>query len=205
MKNLPEIYKPGYLQAIFGPMKSGKSEYLIRIFNELFYSDIKGVVFKPAVNTRELGIASRASDKQLEAIIVNEKNPYEILTHLSGLDCKFIGIDEAQFFTNDLIDVVLKLIKDNCHVIVCGLLLSFRGEPFGPMPSLVGRANHVTRLTAVCEHPNCNHWAVLTQRLINNKPAHYNSPLVLIEHSGQKEKYEPRCVKHHTVPKGKGN
>lgn len=150
MNNLPEIYKPGNLQAIFGPMKSGKSEYLIRIFNELFYSDIKGVVFKPAVNTREQGIASRASEKQLEAIIVDENNPYEIITHLKKLECKFVGIDEAQFFTNDLIDVVQTLIKEDYHVIVCGLLLSFRGEPFGPMPSLVGRANHVTRLMAVC-------------------------------------------------------
>lgn len=201
MKILPEIYKPGHLQAIFGPMKSGKSEYLIRIFNELFYSDIKGVVFKPAVNTREQGIASRASEKQLEAIIIDEKNPSEILSYLEKLDCKFIGIDEAQFFSTDLIEVVQELIKEDYHIIVCGLLLSFRGEPFGPMPSLVGRANHVTRLMAVCEYPKCNHWAVLTQRLIDGEPAHYDSPLVLIEQSGQKERYEPRCVKHHIIPR----
>jgi len=198
---MPEIYKPGYLEAIFGPMKSGKSEYLIRMFNELRYSDIKGIVFKPAVNTRETGIASRGSDMQLEAIVVDEKHPEEILSYLDGLECKFVGVDEAQFFTDDLVDVIQQLIRKEYHVIVCGLLLSFRGEPFGPMASLVGRAHRVTRLTAICEYPNCNHHAVLTQRLIDGKPSPYNSPLVLIEDSGQSETYEPRCVNHHRVPK----
>ena len=198
---MPEIYKPGYLEAIFGPMKSGKSEYLIRMFNELRYSDIKGIVFKPAVNTREPGIASRGSDMQLEAIVIDEKYPEKILSHLETLECKFVGIDEAQFFTDNLVDVVEDLIKKEYHVIVCGLLLSFRGEPFGPMPSLVGRANHVTRLTAICEYPNCNHWAVLTQRLIDGKPSPYDSPLVFIEKSGQSDNYEPRCINHHQVPK----
>ncbi|MHA1976726.1 MAG: thymidine kinase [Candidatus Hodarchaeales archaeon] len=198
---MPEIYKPGYLEAIFGPMKSGKSEYLIRMFNELRYSDIRGIVFKPAVNTREPGIASRGSDMQLEAIIVDEKHPEEILSYLNTFECKFVGVDEAQFFADNLVHVIEQLLKKEYHVIVCGLLLSFRGEPFGPMPSLVGRAHHVTRLTAICEYPNCNHWAVLTQRLINGKPCPYNSPLVLIENTGQSETYEPRCVNHHQVPR----
>ena len=198
---MPEIYIPGYLEAIFGPMKSGKSEYLIRMFNELRYSDIKGIVFKPAVNTREPGIASRGSDMQLEAFIIDEKHPEEILSQLDTLDCKFVGVDEAQFFADNLVEVIEQLLQKEYHVIVCGLLLSFRGEPFGPMPSLVGRANRVTRLTAICEYPNCNHWAVLTQRLINGKPSPYNSPLVLIEGSGQSEIYEPRCVNHHQVPR----
>ncbi len=181
-------------------MKSGKSEYLIRMFNELRYSDIKGIVFKPAVNTRERGIASRGSDMQLDAIIVDENNPAEILSYLESLDCKFVGVDEAQFFADDLVEVIEELLQKDYHVIVCGLLLSFRGEPFGPMPSLVGRAHHVTRLTAICEFPNCNRWAVLTQRLLDGKPSPYNSPLVLIENSGQSETYEPRCVNHHQVP-----
>ncbi len=198
---MPEIYKPGYLEAIFGPMKSGKSEFLIRMFNELRYSDIKGVVFKPAVNTREPGIASRGSDMQLEAIIIDEKHPEEILSYLENLECKFVGVDEAQFFTDNLVEVIEQLIQKEYHVIVCGLLLSFRGEPFGPMPSLVGRAHRVTRLTAICEYPNCNHYAVLTQRLIDGQPSPYNSPLVLIENSGLSETYEPRCVNHHQVPK----
>ncbi len=182
-------------------MKSGKSQYLIQSFDELSYSDVKAVLFKPAVNTREKGIASRASDKELYTIVIDENKPEEIISYLETSDCKIIGIDEAQFFASDLIEVVMDLLKKNYQVIVSGLLLSFRGEPFGPMPSLIGRASRVIRLTAVCEYPNCNQWAVLTQRLINGKPAPYDSPLVLIENSGQNEKYEPRCLNHHLVPR----
>ncbi|MHA1944881.1 MAG: thymidine kinase [Candidatus Hodarchaeales archaeon] len=194
------IYKPGFLEAIFGPMKSGKSQYLIRLFTELTFSNVEGIVFKPAVNTREIGIVSRGDNKQLKAIVIDEKCPENILDELKKVDNKFIGIDEAQFFSDNLVWVVEELLRQDYHIVICGLLLSFRGEPFGPMPYLVGRANKIIRLTAVCEYPECNNWAVLTQRLIEGEPAQYDSPLVLIENSGQQEKYEPRCIHHHLVP-----
>lgn len=194
------IYKPGFLETIFGPMKSGKSQYLIRLFTELTFSNIEGIVFKPAVNTREIGIVSRGDNKQLKAIVIDEKCPENILDELKKVDNKFIGIDEAQFFSDNLVWVVDELLRIDYHIVICGLLLSFRGEPFGPMPYLVGRANKIIRLTAVCEYPGCNNWAVLTQRLIEGEPAQYDSPLVLIENSGQQEKYEPRCIHHHLVP-----
>ena len=95
---MPGIYKPGFLEAIFGPMKSGKSQYLIRLFTELTFSNIEGIVFKPAVNTREIGIVSRGDNKQLKAIVIDEKCPENILDELKRVDNKFIGIDEAQFF-----------------------------------------------------------------------------------------------------------
>ena len=197
---MPGIYKPGFLEAIFGPMKSGKSQYLISLFTELTFSNIEGIVFKPAVNTREIGIVSRGDNKQLKAIVIDEKCPENILDELKKVDNKFIGIDEAQFFSDSLVWVVDELLRKDYHVVICGLVLSFRGEPFGPMPYLVGRANKIIRLTAVCEYPECNNWAVLTQRLIEGEPAQYDSPLVLIENSGQQEKYEPRCIHHHLVP-----
>jgi thymidine kinase len=197
---LAGIYKPGFLEAIFGPMKSGKSQYLIRLFTELTFSNVEGIVFKPAVNTREIGIVSRGDNKQLKAIVIDEKCPENILDELKKVDNKFIGIDEAQFFSDNLVWVVEELLRQDYHIVICGLLLSFRGEPFGPMPYLVGRANKIIRLTAVCEYPECNNWAVLTQRLIEGEPAQYDSPLVLIENSGQQEKYEPRCIHHHLVP-----
>jgi thymidine kinase len=181
-------------------MKSGKSQYLIRLFTELTFSNIEGIVFKPAVNTREIGIVSRGDNKQLKAIVIDEKCPENILDELKKVDNKFIGIDEAQFFSDNLVWVVEELLRQDYHIVICGLLLSFRGEPFGPMPYLVGRANKIIRLTAVCEYPECNNWAVLTQRLIEGEPAQYDSPLVLIENSGQQEKYEPRCIHHHLVP-----
>ncbi|MFW9855843.1 MAG: thymidine kinase [Candidatus Thorarchaeota archaeon] len=198
---MPAIYRPGYLEAIFGPMKSGKSEQLIRFFRELNYSEIKGVAFKPKVDIRDKKIASRAFDFDLDAIIINESHPELIFQHLEGSDYKIIGIDEAQFFDNRLVDVVDDLLKAKYHIIVSGLMLSFRGEPFGPMPWIVGRANKIVRLTAICDYPGCNQRATRTQRLINGKPAQYNTPLVLIEGTVSGETHEARCVLHHVVPK----
>ncbi|MFX0125986.1 MAG: thymidine kinase [Candidatus Hodarchaeota archaeon] len=195
------VYKPGYLMVIFGPMKSGKSELFIKLFKELEYSNCEWVTFKPAVNIREKGIASRTFNLKLEAFVIDEERPELILEYLKEKQYKIIGIDEAQFFDIRLVDIIDRLLKENYHVIVSGLMLSFRGEPFGPMPWLVGRANEVTRLTAICDVQNCNRRATRDQRLINGKPAPYNSPLVVIEGQGKAETYEARCVLHHQVPK----
>ncbi len=198
---MPSIYIPGNLEVIFGPMKSGKSERFINYFNVLKYSEIKGIAFKPAVNVREKNIATRAYKVNLEATVIDEKHPETILQHLERNDYKIVGIEEAQFFDMSLVEVIDRLLTEEYHLVVSGLMLSFRGEPFGPMPWLVGRAHKIIRLTAICEYPGCNRQATRTQRLINGKPAPYNSPLVLIEHSGYHEKYEARCVFHHIVPK----
>ncbi|MFX0015176.1 MAG: thymidine kinase [Promethearchaeota archaeon] len=195
------VYKPGYLEVIFGPMKSGKSKVLITLFKELEYSNHKLVIFKPAVNIRERGIASRAFNLKLEAIAIDENHPELILEHLKEKWYKIIGIDEAQFFAINLVDIVDTLLKDGYHVIASGLMLNFRGEPFGPMPWLVGRANEVTRLTAICDVPGCDQRATRTQRLINGEPAPYESPVVVIEGQWDTETYEVRCVSHHIVPR----
>ncbi len=193
------VYKSGYLKVIFGPMKSGKSGRFIRIFKELEFSENKWKAFKPAVNTREKGIVSRAFDLFLEATVVNENSPELILEHLQEDQFKIIGIDEAQFFNNRLVEVVDRLLRDKYHVIVSGLMLNFRGEPFGPMPYIIGRSNEITRLTAICDTPGCDQRATRTQRLIRGKPAQYDSPLVVIEGQGEIETYEARCVNHHYV------
>ncbi len=195
------VYKPGCLEVIFGPMKSGKSAIFIRRFKELEYSDYKLIIFKPAVNTRELGVSSRAFDVKLEAIVIDEKNPELIFEYLKKKQYNIVGIDEAHFFDNHLVDVIDILLKEGYHVIVSGLMLSFRGEPFGPMPWLVGRADEVTSLTAICDVDGCNHRATRSQRLINGEPAPYNSPLVVIEDQSKIETYEARCVIHHIVLK----
>jgi thymidine kinase len=200
IEKMSMVYKPSYLEVIFGPMKSGKSEKIIRIFKELELSDYECVVFKPAVNIREKGIASRAFDLRLKAIVIDEKQPKMILKYLKAKQYKIIGIDEAQFFDVSLVNVVDSLLKKRYHVIVSGLVLSFRGEPFGPMPWIVGRANKIIRLTAICDIQGCNRRATRTQRLINGEPAPYNSPLVAIEGQKKTETYEARCVLHHIVP-----
>ncbi|MFX1504657.1 MAG: thymidine kinase [Promethearchaeota archaeon] len=198
---MSQVYKPGYLEVIFGPMKSGKSEVFIMLFKKLNYSNHNWMTFKPAVNIREVGIASRTFNLNLKAIVIDENHPELILEHLKKKKPKIVGIDEAQFFTNRLVEVVDTLLKDRYHVIVSGLLLNFRGEPFGPMPWLVGRADKVTRLTGICDVQGCNRGATRTQRLINGEPAPYDSPVVVIEGQGETETYETRCVIHHIVPR----
>lgn len=195
------VYKSGYLEVIFGPMKSGKSEMFIRFFKELEYSNCAWVTFKPAVNTRENGIASRAFDLKLKAIAIDEKHPELMFEYLKEKKYKIVGIDEVHFFDTRLVDVIDTLLKNSYHVIASGLMLDFRGEPFGPTPWLIGRANEITRLTAICDVFGCNRRATRTQRLINGDPAPYNSPLVVIEDQGKIETYEARCIIHHIVPK----
>jgi thymidine kinase len=182
-------------------MKSGKSEHLIMFFKELTFSEIEGVAFKPEVDTRSQKIVSRAFDLNLDAIIINELHPELIYKHIRDTNYKIIGIDETHFFDNRLVDVVDNLLKQEYHVIVSGLMLSFRGEPFGPMPWLVGRANKTVRLTAICDYPECDQRATRTQRLINGEPAKYDTPLVLIEGTTVGETHEARCVLHHTISK----
>ncbi|MFW9904940.1 MAG: thymidine kinase [Candidatus Thorarchaeota archaeon] len=196
-----QVYKPGYLEVIFGPMKSGKSAVFIIFFKKLEYSNYNWVIFKPAVNIREEGIASRAFNLNLEAIVVDEDHPELILEHLKERNPKIIGIDEAHFFDNRLVEIVDELLKEQYHIIISGLLLNFRGEPFGPMPWLIGRADKVTRLTSICDVFGCNRGATRTQRLINGEPAPYDSPVVVIEGQGKPETYETRCVIHHIVPR----
>lgn len=195
------VYKSGYLEVIFGPMKSGKSEMFIRFFKELEYSNCAWVTFKPAVNTRENGIASRAFDLKLKAIAIDEKHPELMFEYLKEKKYKIVGIDEVHFFDTRLVDVIDTLLKNSYHVIASGLMLDFRGEPFGPTPWLIGRANEITRLTAICDVFGCNRRATRTQRLIEGEPAPYDSPLVVIEDQSRIESYEARCFIHHIVPK----
>jgi thymidine kinase len=107
-----------------------------------------------------------------------------------------VAIDEAQFFDDQIIDVVQKLADQGLRVIVAGLDTDFRGEPFGPMPVLMAKAEHVDKLQAICMV--CGEPASRTQRIINGKPARYDEPVVII---GAAEMYEARCRKHHEVPK----
>lgn len=195
------IYKPGYLHTIIGPMKSGKTEKFIEIFANLKFSDIKGIVFNPAINTRDPVIRSRISNRWLETIRIDELHPENVFRHVSDSQNVMVGFDETQFFAMSIITVIDKLLEQDFHIVASGLLLDFRGEPFGPMPTLVGQAHEITKLSAICEYPGCNRHATQTQRLINGKPADYNSPTVLIEGGGYNEEYQARCLRHHYVPR----
>jgi thymidine kinase len=110
-------------------------------------------------------------------------------------EAEVVGIDESQFFTPDLIPVIQELLLRKKRVIVAGLDLDFRGEPFGIMPNLLAMADEVMKLHAICSV--CGNIATKTQRLIDGKPARYDDPTILV---GGLETYEARCNLHHEVP-----
>jgi thymidine kinase len=117
---------------------------------------------------------------------------------LSNLDptATVVGIDEAQFLDDGILDVVDELIEKGVRVIVAGLDTDFRAEPFGCMPVLMAKAEHVEKLQAICMV--CSEPASRTQRLVNGKPARYSDPVVIV---GAAEMYEARCRAHHEVPR----
>lgn len=188
-------FKPGILEIFTGPMKSGKSLELIHRVEKLKYmTGIEIAFFKPIVDTREENLKSRFSDNGYECIFVSHSK--DIIDNLA--DEKVVVIDEAQFFDMGLFNVVKYLLSDDYNVIVAGLDLDFRGEPFGAMPNLLALANDVKKLSGICDFKGCNSPAHFTQRLINGDPARYDSPTILV---GDSDHYETRCRKHHFVPR----
>lgn len=184
----------GYIEVVCGPMFAGKTEELIRRIKRLQYANKRFLVFKPSLDNRHSKTEIVSHDNnRFNTISVN--NSQEILKHLTE-DIEVVVIDEVQFFDNKIIKVIDNLANRDIRVIVGGLDLDFRGEPFGPMPQILAIAEYVTKLTAICVVSGAA--ATRTQRLINGKPAKYNEPIVLI---GAEESYEPRARKHHKVPK----
>jgi len=195
------VIRPGFLEVYCGPMKSGKTRELINRIDKLrFMEDSPFIFFKPKVDIRDKTIKSRFGDLTYECVFIDENKPGEIFDHISW-EHKLIVIDEIHFFNKSIVEVINKLLKKGFNIVVSGLDLNFKGEPFGPMGELLAFADHVVKLNGVCEYPGCNNLANRTQRLINNQPAEYNEPLISIEGSSKEENYECRCLKHHFVPR----
>jgi len=186
------------LEIISGPMKSAKTLELIFRLKKLDYSNVDYQLFKPQIDDRfsKEEVVSRDGHK-LQSIVVPGDKPREILFKLKP-NVGVVAIDEGNFFSLELIDVVKKLLKEGKNVIVCGLDLDFRGEPFGPMPILLSMADKVVKKHAYCDLPGCGKIANRTQRIVDGKPARYDSPLIVV---GGNELYEARCLKHHEVPR----
>ena len=183
----------GWLELICGPMFSGKSEELIRRLNRAFIAKQRVQVFKPALDNRYDAVAIASHNgRTLEAQAV------ESVADMKGAlepQAQVIGIDEGQFLAGDLVPFVLDLADEGKRVIIAGLDLDFRGEPFGLMPRLLAHAESVEKLSAICY---CGRAATRTQRLIGGHPAHYDDPVILV---GASENYEARCREHHIVPR----
>jgi thymidine kinase len=187
-------HRIGSVEVITGSMFCGKTDELIRRLRRATIARQKVQVFKPAIDFRYAvhKVTSHAGN-DFEAIPIEKTG--EVLAHLDS-DTTVVAIDEAQFFDDKIIDIVQRLADQGLRVIVAGLDTDFRGEPFGPMPVLMAKAEHVDKLQAICMI--CGEPASRTQRIINGKPARYDEPVVII---GAAEMYEARCRKHHEVPK----
>ncbi|MDY0214039.1 MAG: thymidine kinase [Bacilli bacterium] len=184
----------GYIEVVCGPMFAGKTEELIRRIKRLEYAHIPYIVFKPKIDDRYGDNVIKSHNKNQKDAFNIEK-AREILPYLKDHKVEVIIVDEAQFFDEELPEVVDHLADLGYRVIVGGLDRDFRGQPFGPMPSILARAEVVTKLTAIC--PISGKPATRTQRIINGKPASYDDPIVLID---AEESYEPRSRNKHDVP-----
>jgi thymidine kinase len=185
-------YEGGWIEVIVGCMFSGKSEELIRRIKRAIIANQKAIVFKPQIDNRyEADKVVSHNGISIKAVVVNNAN--EIKEIAENYDV--IGIDEAQFFDNSLINIVENLADNGKRVIIAGLDQDFRGEPFGIIPHLMAIADSVDKLHAICVV--CGAVATKSQRLINDKPASYNDPTILV---GSKEVYQPRCRKCYNKP-----
>lgn len=184
----------GRVELICGSMFSGKTEELIRRLRRAQIARQTVQVFKPAIDDRydKTAVASH-SGADFEAIPVAKAR--DIIEKLAE-DVTVVGIDEVQFFDEEICDLVNELADKGLRVIMAGLDTDFRGEPFGMMPQLLCVAEYVDKLHAICME--CGEEACRTQRLVNGEPAYYDDPIILV---GASEAYEPRCREHHTVPR----
>jgi len=183
----------GWIEVICGSMFSGKSEELIRRIRRCQLARQKALVFKPAIDDRYK--KEEVVSHNGNSVTAKPINRPEEMIPLVTKDIDVIAIDEAQFFDDSIVPIVQDFADQGYRVIIAGLDMDFRGEPFGPMPKLMAVAEQVTKLQAVCTV--CGHPASRTQRLINGKPASFHDPVILV---GASESYEARCRLHHDVP-----
>jgi thymidine kinase len=169
----------GFIEVICGSMFSGKTEELIRRLKRAKIANLKVEIFKPKIDTRydETNIVSH-DESMIQSTPID--NSQTILLFASGVDV--VGIDEAQFFDDQLPDVCDQLALRGTRVIVAGLDMDFKARPFGQMPNLLARADFITKLHAICV--KCGNIANYSFR---SQP---EGPQFML---GEKDLYEPRC------------
>lgn len=175
----------GRLEVVVGPMYSGKSEELLRRLRRAEIGGNTVVVVKPDIDSRysKKHVVSHAGTKMPAMIL---RDSAEIRLQTLGYDV--VGIDEIQFF--DDVDLVnnLEIMAKRQVIIASGLDMTYRGEPFGQVPTLLAVADSILKLSAVCH--SCGKDATMTQRLIDGKPAPATGPTVQV---GGLDSYEARC------------
>ncbi|MDF3076566.1 MAG: thymidine kinase [Sphingobacteriaceae bacterium] len=174
-----KIETVGSIEVICGSMFSGKTEELIRRLRRAKIAKLNVEIFKPKTDTRYDDTAVVSHD-QNSIHSTPVENSSSIL--LLGTNTEVVGIDEAQFFDDELPDVCVKLAQRGIRVVIAGLDMDFLGKPFGPMPALMSIAEDVTKVHAICVC--CGNPASYSYRTVNSEAK------ILL---GEKESYEPRC------------
>jgi thymidine kinase len=180
------VIQPGRIEVITGPMFSGKSEELIRRLKRARIAKQRIVCFKPDIDLRyhTTAIASHSAQTHDACVVANVERLKEAL--FAQIDqVEVIGIDEAQFFDENLLVLSLELVHLGKRVLIAGLDTTFAGEPFSPIPDLMAVADEVVKLSAVCMR--CGAPAIHTQRLGGSQE------LVMVGAAGT---YEARCRAH---------
>ncbi|HRB19541.1 MAG TPA: thymidine kinase, partial [Chitinophagales bacterium] len=171
--------KSGWIEVVCGSMFSGKTEELIRRLKRAKFANLKVEIFKPQIDTRyhETEVVSHDSNSILSTPVASA----QAILLLSN-DVEVVGIDEAQFFDEELPIVCEQLASKGIRVIIAGLDMDFLGRPFGPIPALLAKAEYITKVHAICVR--CGALANHSYRLVENE----NKVML-----GEKESYEPRC------------
>jgi thymidine kinase len=184
----------GSIEVITGSMFCGKTDELIRRLRRATIARQKVQVFKPVIDTRYA--VEKVTSHAGSAFDAHPVQMARDILDLLASNTTVVGIDEAQFFDQEIIPIAQMLADNGRRVIIAGLDTDFRGEPFGPMPFLMAKAEVVDKLHAICMV--CGEAASRTQRLVNGQPANYHDPVVIV---GAAELYEARCREHHEVPR----
>jgi len=187
--------RPGWIEVISGVMFAGKSEELIRRVRRAVIARKQVQVFKSHLDARYAGLYSVTSHDGLTVDAAPVDSADQIMRQVRPAT-EVVAIDEAQFLDGGIVTVANALADRGVRVIVAGTDSDFRGEPFGAMPILMAAAEIVDKLQAICVV--CGGPATRNQRLVNGKPAPWDSPTIMV---GGRESYEARCRHCHRVPK----
>jgi len=189
----------GWIEVITGVMFSGKSEELIRRVRRALIARKRVQVFKSALDDRYAGVGRISSHDGAEVEAVPIRSGLE-LARLAHPSTQVFGIDEVQFLDDSVVEILTLLADRGARIIAAGTDMDFRGEPFGPMPQLLTRAETVDKLHAICVV--CGSPATRNQRLVDGRPAPFEAPTIQV---GGAESYEARCRRCHEVPSASRN
>jgi len=181
----------GWLEVVCGPMFSGKSEELIRRLRRAEIAGQRALIVKPLIDDRyDVGHVVSHAGAKMRAVTATSGS--EVGRLAQGYDA--VGIDEVQFFDDDIVTAIADLVDRGARVVAAGLAQDFRGLPFGAMPTLLCVAEFVDKLEAVCHR--CGGPATMTQRLVDGQPAPFEGETIQV---GALDSYEARCRSCHAV------